>query len=429
MKIVNKLQQGNVIRQDNTKVYRPPKFSPIKARPRQDQLIDLGGKPTPDITYQQRWERQKRERRWEDTKNLIGGLNKTIGRAASLASFAYGGGWAATRLLNGNKSSAIGQVLSKYVLPTNSLDAVGDVSQLIEDPSVSNATEVGVSLGLGKWKDFSKVGRQAAELGSQALNLFNSFKDGGSIKQTNTQVKRFKNNEEPKVIKAQEGVKFSTFTPVEQAQIEVTPTSNPFSELNFATPEVVPTKSEPVQETVQPQPTQTTVQQTAPQGNPSVRVSKGLVEFNKHFDSVAKSHPEIIPYRKFLTKTAEQESGFNSAVQNKAGAPCYGYFQMKDSNIRQAGMTVDSFRKSPEAQILAAFGLAKRFESGFSQQDRNLAAQKGYTKFGLLGGAWLGGNAGMRKVLNGTGNPTDKKWSKGRFGTSVKDRSSMFNFN
>lgn len=243
-------------------------------------------------------------------------------------------------------------------------------------------------------------------------------------------VKRFQLHEPPKVVRAQEGVKFASFTPVEQEQLEIKPTENPFSELNFVTPEIVPTKPTPAPEIQAPvaPPVQPQQPQVATQGNPNIRISKGSAEFNKHFDNVAKSHPEILGYKKFLAKTAEQESGFNSYVQNKAGAPCYGYFQMKASNIKQAGMTVESFRRSPEAQILAAYGLAKRFESGFSQKDRDLAAQKGYTKFGLLGGAWLGGNAGMRKVLNGTGNPTDKRWSQGRFGTSVKDRSNMFNF-
>lgn len=171
------MQQGGVIEQDNTRIVKPR----IKENsiPYKYSFRNLGGSPSPNITQEQRWKRQKKERTWEDNKNLLRGLNNTVGRAASLASFIYGGGWAATRLLNGNKASAIGQTLSKYVLPTNTIDAIGDVSQLVEDPSISNAAEVGISLGLGKWKDFGKVGRQVSELGSQGLNAYNSYRQGG----------------------------------------------------------------------------------------------------------------------------------------------------------------------------------------------------------------------------------------------------------
>lgn len=41
-------QEGAVLRQDNTRVYRQPIFLPQKAKPRQDQLIDLGGEPSKD---------------------------------------------------------------------------------------------------------------------------------------------------------------------------------------------------------------------------------------------------------------------------------------------------------------------------------------------------------------------------------------------
>lgn len=179
-----------ISKQDNTKTQKPLIYKKIPYKSRQYYFVDLGGKPSPDITPQQRWNRQKRERTWEDTKNLLRGINNTFGKAASLASFIYGGGWAATRLLNGNKSSKIGQVLSKYVLPTNTIDAIGDISQLIENPSISNVTETGVSLGLGRWKDFGKVSRQAAELGSQGLNLFNSYQEGGIITLDNTKVQK-----------------------------------------------------------------------------------------------------------------------------------------------------------------------------------------------------------------------------------------------
>ncbi len=180
---IPKGQNGLVINRDAIQDYRPD--IPTERIRRKYSFGNLGGEPSPDITPKQRWDRQRRERTVEDWKGLLRGLNNTAGRAASLASLIYGGGWAATRLLNGNKSSIVGQALSKYVLPSNTHDTIGDVGQLIEDPSVSNAIEVGVGIGLGKWRDFSKTGRQITELGSQALNAYNSYREGGIIKYQN----------------------------------------------------------------------------------------------------------------------------------------------------------------------------------------------------------------------------------------------------
>lgn len=43
MKVIPKLQQGNTIESDNTKVVRPEIHEPIKAKPRQYSIVDLGG--------------------------------------------------------------------------------------------------------------------------------------------------------------------------------------------------------------------------------------------------------------------------------------------------------------------------------------------------------------------------------------------------
>ena len=46
---IKKLQEGNIIaKQDNTRVSKPIIPEIIKAKPRQDQLIDLGGEPSTD---------------------------------------------------------------------------------------------------------------------------------------------------------------------------------------------------------------------------------------------------------------------------------------------------------------------------------------------------------------------------------------------
>lgn len=48
MKVIPKLQQGNAIESDNTKVVRPEIHEPIKAKPRQYSIVDLGGEPSND---------------------------------------------------------------------------------------------------------------------------------------------------------------------------------------------------------------------------------------------------------------------------------------------------------------------------------------------------------------------------------------------
>lgn len=59
MKVIPKLQQGNTIESDNTKVVRPEIHEPIKAKPRQYSIVDLGGEPSNDTRsaadYAKRW--------------------------------------------------------------------------------------------------------------------------------------------------------------------------------------------------------------------------------------------------------------------------------------------------------------------------------------------------------------------------------------
>lgn len=48
MKVIPKLQQRNTIESDNTRVVRPEIHEPIKAKPRQYSIVDLGGEPSND---------------------------------------------------------------------------------------------------------------------------------------------------------------------------------------------------------------------------------------------------------------------------------------------------------------------------------------------------------------------------------------------
>jgi hypothetical protein len=254
--------------------------------------------------------------------------------------------------------------------------------------------------------------------------------------------KKFMKSDRPtysnnRVRKGQEGLQFVSYTPVESPSINI-----PRLELGspdiFSTYNIPITRDEPivVQRKTEEPIEQPVIKEEQPMKRElfDIKPSKGLDEFNKWYDEVEQEDPEAKNYRQFLTKMAEQESGFNSAIQNRAGAPAYGYFQFmqdgkKYNNISAyAGTDVDTFRNNPKLQIKAAIKLAKQFERGFNKQDLELAAQKGYTKFGLLGGAWLAGNGGVRKYLQGLANPSDKHWSKSGSGTDVASRIQMFNF-
>lgn len=196
-------------------------------------------------------------------------------------------------------------------------------------------------------------------------------------------------------------------------------------------PSKVSKQEKPSKFSKQEEPKTTSYSISLPENIPGIR---GSAEFEQAYNEVEKMNPEAKKYRAFLTKMAQQESGFNKSIQNRAGAPAYGYFQFmqdgkKYNNISTfAGTDIETFRKNPKLQIQAAIKLAKSFEGGFSEEDKRMAQQKGFTPFGLLGGAWLGGVGGVRKYLKGLGNPSDKHWSKEGRGVTIADRIKMFNF-
>lgn len=269
------------------------------------------------------------------------------------------------------------------------------------------------------------------------------FKDSTLVKNSKTlnnkrdMRKKFMKSDRPtytnnRIRRGQEGLRFTRYDVIERPTLNM---DNTFEEYRFPvdnTPTYTIKREETPVDVQQP-----IIKEEAPIMKRelfNIKPSKGLDEFNKWYDEVEQEDPEAKNYRQFLTKMAEQESGFNSAIQNRAGAPAYGYFQFmqdgkKYNNISAyAGTDVDTFRNNPKLQIKAAIKLAKQFERGFNKQDLELAAQKGYTKFGLLGGAWLAGNGGVRKYLQGLANPSDKHWSKSGSGTDVASRIQMFNF-
>lgn len=161
--------------------------------------------------------------------------------------------------------------------------------------------------------------------------------------------------------------------------------------------------------------------------------SKGTEEFNRIYDEVEKEYPEASKYRTFLTTVAKYESGFNSKAKNK-NAPAWGYFQFmqddnKYNNIKTyAGVDTQTFLDNPKLQIIAAINLAKSMEKGFSKEDINAAKSKGITRWGMLGGAWLGGNGGLRRYLLNNENISDKHWSSDNSGIDMINQIKRYNF-
>lgn len=139
----------------------------------------------------------------------------------------------------------------------------------------------------------------------------------------------------------------------------------------------------------------------------------------------------------FFAKLANKESGFDPYIQNKLGAPAYGYFQFMqgtsngrswDNITRFANTDIETFRRSPELQIQAAQKLAESFLKGFSKEDYKRARELGYSDSALLAGAWLGGVGGVRKFLHKGISVDDKAWSKGKnIGTDIQTRMKEFN--
>lgn len=151
---------------------------------------------------------------------------------------------------------------------------------------------------------------------------------------------------------------------------------------------------------------------------------KGTNDFEKAFEQALLENPNIAKYKNFLIKTAKRESGFNSSIQNKAGAPYYGYFQMGKDAIKSTlgnNVSIDEFRNNPVMQIKAA---AKLYEQFLNQTKSNgsyqLAKSKGYSDDAIVSGAWLGGAGGVKTFITGKGNPSDSKWYGGKGGISVE---------
>ena len=166
---------------------------------------------------------------------------------------------------------------------------------------------------------------------------------------------------------------------------------------------------------------------------PLANPSKGNDAFNKIYDELISEMPDAAEYRDFLTTVAKYESGFDSKAKNKY-APAWGYFQFmqddnKYNNIKSyAGVDTQTFLNNPKLQIRAAINLAKAMEKGFTKEDIEAAKSKGISRWGMLGGAWLGGNGGLRKYLLQNINSSDKHWNPEGKGIDMENQIRRYNF-
>lgn len=166
---------------------------------------------------------------------------------------------------------------------------------------------------------------------------------------------------------------------------------------------------------------------------PLANPSKGNDAFNKIYDELIFEMPDAAEYRDFLTTVAKYESGFDSKAKNKY-APAWGYFQFmqddnKYNNIKSyAGVDTQTFLNNPKLQIRAAINLAKAMEKGFTKEDIEAAKSKGISRWGMLGGAWLGGNGGLRKYLLQNINSSDKHWNPEGKGIDMENQIRRYNF-
>ena len=158
--------------------------------------------------------------------------------------------------------------------------------------------------------------------------------------------------------------------------------------------------------------------------NPAITYKgKGFDDFKENYKKAG-----IDPAKfDFFASIAKHESNFNPTVQNKAGAPAFGYFQfMQDgkkwNNISKfAGVDIQTFRNNPILQIKAAEKLANAFLSQFTEEDKKRARELGYSDSALVRGAWMGGVGGVRNFLYKGINASDNHWDKKtRKGSNVK---------
>ena len=131
--------------------------------------------------------RQKAPRKYDPTvgaveqgKRILHGLNNTIGLALTGASLGTMGLWNTARLLNLGKGTAWRTAAARNALTGAKAGLAADVGNLVEEPTMENAVQVGLSK-VGA-KDFTKASNKIVNSVSTGFDLYDfipSFEDGG----------------------------------------------------------------------------------------------------------------------------------------------------------------------------------------------------------------------------------------------------------
>lgn len=189
MKVIPKLQQGNTIESDNTKVVRPEIHEPIKAKPRQYSIVDLGGEPSNGTRSAADY-----AKRWNDSPNTANQVRLT------------------------KQAALMDKVGRPFILQQSN-------PIWIEGSSVRNPELVTMAHG-GRF-DFKK---------SPPL------KKQEEINGKRDMCKKFIKSSRPtykkRIRKGQTGMKFASYNVVETPKVDITDITNPinpFSEYNYNT--------------------------------------------------------------------------------------------------------------------------------------------------------------------------------------------------
>ena len=93
---------------------------------------------------------------------------------------------------------------------------------------------------------------------------------------------------------------------------------------------------------------------------------KGPESYEESWKEYLQEHPEHAVFKGILDKLAKKESAFKN-VQNYAGAPAYGYFQLWKTNI--GSHTPQEFLNNPKVQIKQAIQLLQNNIRTFTDED------------------------------------------------------------
>lgn len=253
MKVIPKLQQGNTIESDNTKVVRPEIHEPIKAKPRQYSIVDLGGEPSNDTRSaaernRDYWHpikgaRDRFKASMSNETNPLVGIERTILPSAAGAALVttpaavVGGalGNMTVDKLTGGWGNWLEDKTANQVRLTKQaalMDKVGRPFILqqsnpiwIEGKSVRNPELVTMAHG-GRF-DFKKspLPKKQEEINGKR-DMRKKF-----IKSSRPTYKK-------RIKKAQQGMRFVSYNPVSNPTIDykdITNPINPFSEYNYNT--------------------------------------------------------------------------------------------------------------------------------------------------------------------------------------------------